>query len=83
MEATNGLEGYVYRDELDEATGINMSSPEEALKWQRQTAGTTVDLPVYESDGSTLIGEFVIQRPTLVEIENSVKDFAELELGDG
>jgi len=58
VEATNGKTGYVDRHLLDELTGANVSSPEEAVEWQRQqdAAGPSVTyIPVYESDGTTLI----------------------------
>ncbi len=63
--ATNGSSGYVSKIELDEITGANISSPEEAIAWQsRQDAAgwTTKSIPVYELDGTTVIGEFEISR---------------------
>ncbi|GAB3537791.1 hypothetical protein GCM10027403_22750 [Arthrobacter tecti] len=58
--ATNGQMGYVYRDELNEASGGgNFTSPEEALAWQESMKGKTATVPVYKSDGETVIGEFV------------------------
>lgn len=67
VEATNGKIGYVDRHLLDELTGANVSSPEEAVEWQKQqdAAGQGVILiPVYESDGITVIGEFPISSST-------------------
>jgi hypothetical protein len=62
--ATNGRQGYVRRDDLEEANGTTASqeftSPEDALRWQEQNAGKTIFIPVYESDGTTVIGEFQI-----------------------
>ncbi|WP_163542976.1 hypothetical protein [Occultella kanbiaonis] len=58
--ATNGLFGYVDRDMLDEASGAHVTDPEEALAWQEQHAGEVRLLPVYESDGTTQVGEFSI-----------------------
>jgi hypothetical protein len=66
---TNGRVGYVDRHLLDELTKANVSSPEEAVDWQRQqdAAGPGVILiPVYESDGTTVIGEFPISRTTTI-----------------
>lgn len=61
--ATNGKQGYVRSSDLEKANGAQaFSSPEEALEWQSETAGTTVALPVYTFDGETQIGEFVIER---------------------
>jgi len=51
--ATNGRTGYAYADEL---RGPQASSPDEAATWA--PAPRTVD--VYESDGETVIGEFVV-----------------------
>jgi hypothetical protein len=63
--ATNGREGYVHRDELEEADGTaaarEFTSPEQALQWQEERAGKTFSVPVYEADGTTLIGEFVLK----------------------
>lgn len=62
--ATNGREGYVLGTELDGATGVtaarDFTSPEDALAWQEERKGKVFILPVYESDGVTEIGEFVI-----------------------
>lgn len=58
--ATNGREGYSYKTELDKATGaIDFKSPEEAIAWQEANAGP-IAVPVYEKDGKTVIGEFVV-----------------------
>jgi hypothetical protein len=58
--ATNGREGYVRRSELDAAAGANASTPAEALAWQDAHAGETFHIPVYESDGETVIGSFQV-----------------------
>lgn len=64
--AGNGRMGYVERDLLDELTGANVSTPEEALEWQRQQdeAGPqpSIYIPVYQSDGTTQVGTFEIDR---------------------
>lgn len=70
VEASNGADGYVERDLLNEVTGANVSSPEEAVAWQKQSdsEGWTVkELPVYESDGRTQVGVFVVSRSTTSE----------------
>lgn len=61
--ATNGREGYVRRTELDAVTGVNPSTPAEALAWQDAHAGETFSIPVYESDGETVIGSFRVVGP--------------------
>lgn len=66
VEATNGQQGYVRADELGQASGdpaaSHFASPDDALRWQQEVAGTTATLPVFESDGETRIGEFLIRR---------------------
>ncbi len=64
--ATNGREGYVYADELAEADGTSavetFKTPEDAVRWQEEMKGKRIAVPVYESDGSTRVAEFVIQH---------------------
>lgn len=54
--ATNGQVGYVYATDLEEPMPAN---PEEAVTWN-ETHGGARTIPVYESDGETVVGEFVI-----------------------
>lgn len=69
-EATNGKVGYVEKEALDEATGANVASPEEAIVWQEQQAARgPVEIPVYESDGRTVVGAFQIQ-PSVGVVSN-------------
>jgi hypothetical protein len=49
--ANNGKIGYSYRDQL---LGPQPKNPEEALHWHP----TPHAIPVYESDGRTVIGDF-------------------------
>jgi len=56
--ATNGRVGYVYVDELD---GYQPTSPADALRWQKEHGEESRSVPVYESDGVTVIGEFIIE----------------------
>lgn len=56
--ATNGVEGYVLRDEFH---GPLPSSPEEALRWQAEDVGQTHTIGVYASDGTTRVGSFVVE----------------------
>jgi hypothetical protein len=56
--ATNGRSGYAYADELD---GYQPTSPADALRWQEEHGDESRAVTVYESDGETVIGEFVIQ----------------------
>jgi hypothetical protein len=56
--ATNGKDGYVLRTDLE---GPMPGSPQEALSQQAAQAGKDRVIPVYQSDGTTQIGVFVIQ----------------------
>jgi hypothetical protein len=63
---TQGENGYVFKTDLDAATGATISSPDQALAWQAKqdamaAAGQTTSIPVYRSDGVSKIGVFVIQ----------------------
>ena len=58
--ATNGREGYVRRSELDTAYGPEPTSPAHALEIQEQRPPGPAYIPVYESDGVTVIGEFEV-----------------------
>lgn len=51
----DGTYGYVLRDDL--YSEPEFKSPKEALAWQEQHQGKRV-IPLYTSDGSTIIGEF-------------------------
>ncbi|MFZ2501288.1 MAG: hypothetical protein WAW88_01265 [Nocardioides sp.] len=55
--ATNGKHGYVYGKDLD---GPMPTSPTDALAQQEANEGRSRSVPVYESDGETIIGEFAI-----------------------
>lgn len=57
--ATNGKRGYLYADELDSATGGDVSNPKEAKEWMEGWPHEPVVLNVYESDGETVVGQFV------------------------
>jgi hypothetical protein len=64
VSATNGRDGYVTRADLDAADGTeaarHFTSPQDALRWQEERKGRPVSIPVYEADGKTVIGSFVI-----------------------
>ena len=64
--------GYVSRDLLDDVTGANVQTPEEALLWQEQQEAdgwTTKSIPVVAEDGTTVLGTFEISRT--VEVANA------------
>jgi hypothetical protein len=56
--ATNGISGYAYAEELFDPSP-QPSSPSEALAMQKGEGTRTV--PVYESDGVTVVGSFIVQ----------------------
>ena len=68
--ATNGREGYVSKAALDEATGANVSTLEEALAWEEQRSArpARILLPVYESDGVTDVGYFEVTQSVGTEV---------------
>lgn len=61
---TDNQPGYVWRMALNDANGTtaaeSFTSPEDALRWQEENAGTVHYIPVYEPDGTTQIGEFQV-----------------------
>ncbi|WP_323959357.1 peptidase M56 family protein [Arthrobacter sp. JZ12] len=59
--ATNGRTGYAYSDALN--VQPQFDSPEEAIAWQEEHRGEEFPIPVYESDGETVIGEFIVSGP--------------------
>ena len=67
VQSTSGKDGYVLSKALRDADGTTaaqqFTSPQDALRWQEEMAGKTVTLPVYLSDGTTQVGEFVIAYP--------------------
>ena len=62
VQATNGRKGYVLSRVLNEVTGASVSSPAEAVAWQRRQEGRTasVFIPVYDQTGTVVIGEFEV-----------------------
>lgn len=60
--ATNGKAGYVYATRLAQASGGDPTSPEEAVN--EQAHRHDVSIPVYTSDGQTVVGAFVVKGAT-------------------
>lgn len=61
VETIDGKTGYAYKKDLDEASGANVQSPEEAARWEPRTT----EVPVYLADGRTRIGVFVVGGGTV------------------
>lgn len=63
-DATNGKTGYVLKADLDKANGAAAAATfktiEEALEWQETEGRGNKTIPVYDVDGVTRIGEFVV-----------------------
>lgn len=57
VETTDGKTGYARKVDMD---GPNFKSPEAALAWQRAHANAARRIPVFNADGMTVIGQFVI-----------------------
>jgi hypothetical protein len=53
------VHGYVESSELNCAAGGDVNSPAEASKWDKESKNRNVSVPVYNSDGTTVIGTFV------------------------
>lgn len=63
VSATNDRTGYVYEKDLawaENGGGPEPTSPAEALARQAANEGKAWVVPVYESDGTTTVGEFVV-----------------------
>ncbi|HWE66771.1 MAG TPA: hypothetical protein VG298_09015 [Acidimicrobiales bacterium] len=52
--------GYVKATDLNCASGGDMRNPAQALARQRAITGRSVSIPVYESNGTTKIGTFIV-----------------------
>ena len=60
---TNGVEGYVKTTDLN---GLSVSSPQEVIAYQ-ETNKDGRSIPLYESDGTTVIGEFIVKGSTSLD----------------
>ena len=56
--ATDGTPGYAFASDLAVAEGPTFTSPADALAWQNAHHGDAASVPVYKSDGKTVVGEF-------------------------
>jgi hypothetical protein len=56
--------GYVKESELNCAAGGGVASPAEALAWDKVSQNRNVAIPVYESDGVTVVGTFILGDAT-------------------
>jgi hypothetical protein len=58
--ATNGKDGYVFKTDLEAASGGNVTTLQEAAAWDKNGALVSHTVPVYAQDGTTVIGSFFI-----------------------
>jgi hypothetical protein len=59
-----GKSGYVKAAELNCAGGGDVQSPAEALAWDKESENRDISIPAYKSDGTTVIGTFIIGDAT-------------------
>ena len=52
--------GYVKESDLNCAGGGDVKSPAEALAWDKVSQNRNISIPVFESDGATVVGSFDI-----------------------
>lgn len=60
VATTDGKQGYAYVKDLDGRWPLPPTSPADALAQQEAQEGRSHSVPVYESDGETIIGEYTI-----------------------
>ena len=54
------IHGYVKESDLNCAAGGDVASPAEAQAWDKVSQNLNVAIPVYESDGVTVVGTFTV-----------------------
>ena len=55
-----GTSGYIKASDMNCAAGPKPTSPAQALQWQSAHQNESVSIPLYQSDGTTVIGTFII-----------------------
>ena len=59
-----GITGYVKESDLNCAAGGDVKSPAEALAWDKVSRNRNISVPVYESNGMTIVGTFILGDAT-------------------
>lgn len=54
------VQGYVKASDMNCAMGGAPASPSQAIAWDKAQAKLNISIPVYKSDGTTIIGTFVL-----------------------
>lgn len=57
---TGRVTGYIKNTDSNCASGGDVKNPSEAVAWGKLTAGLGISIPIYKSDGTTVVGTFVI-----------------------
>jgi hypothetical protein len=66
----DGHQGYIKGSDIDCASGTNLvKTPAEALAWTAESKNRNVSIPIYESNGTTVIGSMNIGTPSGPGIE--------------
>ena len=55
-----GVSGYIKSTDMNCAAGPKPTSPSQALQWQSAHQNESVSIPIYQGDGTTIIGTFVL-----------------------
>lgn len=62
--ASNGSPGYVFSSELNDASGVTamktIHDQEKLGEWMKKNRSKDIQVPVYQSDGTTVVGAFLI-----------------------
>jgi hypothetical protein len=52
--------GFIKASDVNCASGPKPTSPAQALEWQKEHQNQSVSIPLYQSDGTTVIGTFIL-----------------------
>jgi hypothetical protein len=63
------IHGYVKESDLNCAAGGDVSSPAEAVVWDKVSQNRNISVPVYESDGVTVVGTFTVGGATGPDVQ--------------
>jgi len=64
IAADQGITGYVKASDLNCAASGDVKSPGEALAWDKASRNRNISIPVYESNGVTIVGTFILGDAT-------------------
>ena len=59
-----GIAGYVRKSDMNCASGGDVQTLAQAANWDKTSQNRNISIPVYESDGTTVVGTFVIGDAT-------------------